>query len=181
MKKIFIAAVILFTITCNAHAERPKYYVGFGPSYFNYSEDDFEHEFSQVGFTGYLGHHLNDNFSVESRLGMGIVSKNVTEGNTVGSIELDHMIGVYGKGIFNISDKLDGYFLLGYSIINYTAKARNYYRSVEISDTETGMSYGAGFMFNVDDWRYFNFEYINYLDKNDYKYEGIGASLCFRF
>ncbi|WP_234252997.1 porin family protein [Billgrantia aerodenitrificans] len=106
------------------------------------------------------GAQFNEFFGVEAHLGTG---------GSDGPVELDHLIGAYGKGILPLSDEFRLYGLAGITEVDFDV------------GREDGLSYGAGAEFDIAPNFSVGADYMRYLDRSDHTFDAASVGLRFRF
>jgi hypothetical protein len=156
-------------------------YFGVGYSQATYSEPgvpDFEP--SMLGLRA--GYYINENFSVEGRLGIGIGDDTQTVtlfvpgfGTFTGdvTVEIDSLIGVYAVGHLPVSSSVGLYGFLGFNKAEITATASSGGTSYSYSDDDNDMAYGVGVDFNISPSSAINLEYGNFYDDSGVSVDAI--------
>ncbi|MCC5882157.1 MAG: porin family protein [Halomonas sp.] len=106
------------------------------------------------------GAQFNEFFGVEAHLGTG---------GSDGPVELDHLIGVYGKGIVPLSQEFRLYGLAGITEVDFDV------------DRQDGISYGAGAEFDIAPNFSVGADYMRYLDRSDHTFDAASVGLRYRF
>lgn len=152
-------------------------YAGATINLIDYDEDGVP-SLSLTTLSGIFGIKVNENFSVEGRLGFGIGDDDVNFLGENVTLEIDHYYGIYGR-IGAQVEQFYPYVLLGYTSGETTASVLGQSFSADDSD----LSYGVGIDFNVSDTIAINAEYMNYLEGSEAgsDYELSGFSLGARF
>ncbi|MBR7890108.1 porin family protein [Marinomonas sp. A79] len=159
-------------------------YVGGSLAFAEYSEDGVDDDASLNVLIGRFGTYLNENFAVEARLGMGVGDDSVSASNGTDDVsidlELDHMYGLYiraGQQVENFYP----YAVAGMTKgkLSLSAKVNN--SSVSISDSASGFSYGFGTDFDLGNNLALNFEYMNYIEKDDYQFDAFSFGIISKF
>ena len=179
MKTKLIAISTLTAAIFSMSAGANDLYAGATINMIDYDEDGFS-SLSLTALSGIFGIKVNENFSVEGRLGFGIGDDDINFlGETV-TVEIDHYYGIYGR-IGAQVEQFYPYVLLGYTRGESTASALGQSFSADDSD----FSYGVGIDFNVSDTIAINAEYMNYLEGSeagsDYEYSGFSLGARFAF
>ena len=145
-------------------------YAGIQYAVTTYSKDGFSEEPKPIALVGRLGVNINDSFSVEGRLGLGLQDDDVNiNGNNV-TMEIDSIVGAYAIGHININKNSSLYGLLGLSRAEATFSAPGFSSS---SDDESGLSFGVGADIGLSKKLAINIEYIQYLNKSDFDVNAI--------
>ena len=133
---------------------------------------------SPAAIIGRYGAYINENFSVEGRLGIGAGDDTVDIGAPFDvSVELDTLYGVYGVGHMPINASSSVYGVFGFTQAEATASGGG------LSDTvdDSGMSYGVGADIGISDTIALNLEFMQYMNKSDFDLTGISAGVTFSF
>lgn len=118
---------------------------------------------------GVVGYELNPQLAVEGVVGLQGGS-DTASGTT---LRLDNMVGVFGKVQAPLTDALKVYGRLGV--------ARTSLKANGVSDSDTGLAYGAGITYDLSKTTYLNADYTQYLDRRDRKLEGFTVGVGYRF
>jgi outer membrane immunogenic protein len=155
---------------------------------FDASIDGIPEDFSPTGLIGRLGNNINENFSVEGRLGFGLSDDTITATDGVDtaslSIELDTLIGVYGVGHIMLNESSSIYGLVGFTKVDGTVSASisgSLTGSGSSSEDESGLSYGVGADIGVGKNLALNIEYIQYLNESELDLNAISLGIKVNF
>ncbi len=118
---------------------------------------------------GVVGYELTPQLAVEGVVGLQGGS-DTASGTT---LRLDNMVGVFGKVQAPLTDALKVYGRLGV--------ARTSLKANGVSDSDTGLAYGAGITYDLSKTTYLNADYTQYLDRRDRKLEGFTVGVGYRF
>ena len=118
---------------------------------------------------GLIGYEITPQLAVEGMVGLNAKSDTVS-GST---LKLDNTIGVFGKAQLPVSDAFKLYGRVGV--------ARTSLKLGGVSDTSTGLAYGAGATYDLSKTTYLNLDYTRYQDKDSKTLGGITAGVGFRF
>ena len=177
--KILACVLASIALTSNAFAgEAGKTYGGVQYATFKYTEDGIDPEFSPTGLIGRFGKNINDSFSIEGRLGIGLSDDTRNILGIDGTLEIDNLYGVYGVGHVSVSDRSSVYGLICYTRAEATVSAPGFDSS---SKSETSISYGRGAKFGFSKSASLNVEYIQYLSKSDFDLNAILVGATFEF
>lgn len=168
VKLVTIAALL---VPIGANAEKTPYF-GVGVINWMYDPDRLD-DVEAAGALFTLGSQLNPNFSVEGRFATG---GSDTVRTLDADVELDSLLSIMAKP-HTSGDNVRGYGLLGFSDVDLSADRGG--RSASADDN--GFSYGAGVEFAVGKSGWINFEYANYLDEDDYTFDGWTIGARFEF
>ncbi|MBA2779596.1 porin family protein [Halomonas kenyensis] len=145
-----------------AQAQAPMYpqgYIGADAMYWDFRQDDGPSGDS-AGLRLRGGAQFNDYFGVEAHLGTG---------GSDGPVELDYLIGAYGKGILPLSEEFRLYGLAGITEVDFD------------DGREDGVSYGAGAEFDIAPNFAVGADYMRYLDRSEHTFDAASVGLRFRF
>ena len=180
-------ALSLGSLSGNAFAGlTPGAYAGIQYAVADLTLDGIPEDFSPTALIGRAGSNLNQYFSIEGRLGIGLSDDTVsaTDGvNTASiSIELDTLIGAYGVGRLPLGESSSVYALVGVTRVDASISASlTGFPSVSDSDDESDLSYGVGADIGILYNLWINVEYVQYLDKSDLEVSAIALGLRFGF
>ena len=93
------------------------------------------------------------------------------------TLDVDHIVGAYGKFILPVADQFSLYGLLGFTRAKATAEAAGF----KASSSEDDFSYGVGAEFHVTPQFGVGAEWARLLDKRDFKLDGIAITANWRF
>jgi opacity protein-like surface antigen len=165
MKKILTLIVLCVLVSSiNASANEGSKYFGINLSRGEYSEDGISEDFNPLAIIGKFGYCVHKNFAIEGRLGIGLTDDEKEVYGYDVSLELDSLIGFYGKGILDLNERIQAYGLIGLTRAEGTVEASGYSES----DDDTGLSYGIGIDFELSNKIYVGLEYVSYLSKSDF-------------
>ena len=181
----FLAGVLVFIAGSAAATAENRNYVGVQYGVSSYSESGVSKDFEPTAIIARFGRDINPNFAIEGRLGMGLDDDTqfVPELCDCGAdieFEIDTILGIYAKGSINPNEWLSLYGMLGGSRVSVTAGLSGF-PSTEESDDENSLSYGAGIDIGFSSSAAVNFEYMRYLDKDDFSLDIASIGLTFRF
>ncbi len=179
--------VSLGSMSGNAFAGlTPGAYAGIQYAITDFSFEGVSEDFSPTGIIGRAGSNLNQYFSIEGRLGLGLSDDTVTvtdaTTNASVSIELDTLIGLYGVGRVPLGKSSSIYAVIGVTQIDATASASlTGIGSASLSEDESDFSYGIGADIGILYNLWVNVEYVQYIDKTDIDVSAIALGLKFGF
>ena len=154
MKNIMLASV-LFLVAATAEAQ--DWYAAL-----QYSSLDVE--LSALGATAdsepdgislLVGRMVNENFAVEGLVGMGLGDDRVE--NSSFDFELESVLGLSVVGIYPASDALNLYGKIGFALVEYDDS------DGDASDA-SGVMFGLGAAFAINEQYGLNIEYVQYPD-----------------
>lgn len=187
MYKYLLAAAatsaLAFGASAQTASEDTGFYVEGGYQYLDIKPDGAEQGVDTNGIAARTGYKFNNIFSIEGELASGVddgeFDYNVDEDEfdlddnndgdfndtiaAAGDIEMNYLVGLYGKAEVPITERLNAYARAGYAYIDVDAKVQTPGGTTltTISDSEEGPAVGAGLTYDLtDDW------YI----KGDYTY-----------
>ncbi len=118
---------------------------------------------------GVVGYEFTPSLAMEGMVGLHGGS-DTSSGTT---LKLDNMVGVFGKVQAPVTDALKVYGRLGV--------ARTSLKANGVSDSDTGLAYGAGVTYDLSKTTYLNADYTKYYDRGDQKLEGLTVGVGYRF
>ena len=143
-------------------------YGGIQYSKVDYSESGLGLDFSTVG--AIAGYELTNAFAIEARY-----SKGQSDDSAFGvGFEVDNTYGVYGVVSLPNETNIEPYVVIGYTKGKLSASGYG-------SESESDFSYGAGISFKLAESLSIRTEYMVLLDKEDYEFNSVSASLIYKF
>ena len=176
MKKLlsaFAASILLLPLA----AQASNTYGGIQYAMGSYNQDNFG-EVNPTALIARFGSYVNNNVSIEGRLGIGLQDDSVNFLGTNISIELDALLGVYGAAHASINQNSDVYALIGFSRAESTVSA--FGNSYTLAN-DTGLSFGVGANLGVGNNVSLNIEYTQYLNTPDFDYSALALGVVFSF
>ena len=156
------AVILVASIAGNVYSAEGDVYLGIQYSMVTLSDagiPDFEPAVLVVRY----GKFTSDNISVEGRLGTGLSDDTQDIGGLDVSIDIDHMVGVYGAYYSGTSSSTTRvYGILGITQGELTATIPGFVGS--ISDDDSDISYGLGVNFEIGENAVINLEYMSYME-----------------
>jgi opacity protein-like surface antigen len=149
----------------------PQPYVG-GDAMFWSLDPDRAPSWDGVGLRLNGGVKFNDFFAVEGHLGTG-----GSDTNQGVKAELDYVVGGYAKGILPLAEEFRLFGLAGFTEVKMSGRLGPF----EVSDRESGFSYGAGAEFDVMPNLSVGADYMRYLDKSDFTFDAANVGVRYRF
>lgn len=186
MKKLLFVALSAFAL--GAQAEDMHIYAGGGIGFWNVEQNGHDNTFNVGTVEGVIGLNVWKMINVEARAGLGFDSStertsekyyenNVEKGRPADTqVKLDNFVSIYLRPeIKNDVAKLYG--LVGYTSIE--AESSNQYADRTLS--LSGLSYGVGMGFQVNDATAVNIEYRKLAQQDDFTFSGfnIGFDIAF--
>jgi outer membrane immunogenic protein len=181
---ILLAGSLLLSGSKAMAATEGDTYLGFQYSLTAYDEKNITQEFNPTAAIVRLGMFLNPNFAIEGRLGTGVQDdteflSGLGSGNDA-TLELDQIAGVYLTGHLSLADAFSLYGLLGGSVVKGTASLPSI-SGLELSESNSGISYGVGADIYFLDNLALNAELIRYLDRSDFDLDAVSLGISYRF
>jgi opacity protein-like surface antigen len=181
MKKLLTLAIATITtapLSTYANNDIQGLIIGAGYQKGIYKEEDFDSASpSQIQFK--IGKEITDNFVLRFDYYVGLSDDSIEVfGDTV-EIEVDSAWSVLAQPKLPLNDQASVYGLVGFSSGKLTVSVPEYDYSA--SDDDSGVSFGAGIEFNIDQGVGLYAEYVSYLRDEDYDYFGfnLGVSKTF--
>ena len=174
---------LALTGQASAQSSDTGVYLEGGYQYLDIKPDGAEQGVDTNGVTARLGYQFNPTFSVEGELSTGVddgeFDFNVDEDEfdfddnndgdfndliaASGDVQMNYLVGIYGKAEVPLTERLDAYGRIGYTYIDIDAEIQtpggNTFAT--IADSENGPAFGAGLSYDVTD---------NWYVKGDYTY-----------
>lgn len=125
-----------------------------------------------------LGEYFSDNFALEVRAGTGVKDGRFPGLGSSAAFDVNMLLGLYGVNHFVINDLMTGYGLAGITRTKDTSTFQGIGAFVEY---DSGLSFGVGVDFKVNDTVDVNAEYVEYLHGADFVFSAlnIGAVVSF--
>merc|ERR1711916_45827 len=168
MYKYLVAAAATSALALGAHAQTASEDTGFyaegGYQYLDIKPDGAEQGVDTNGIAARTGYKFNNIFSIEGELASGVddgeFDYNVDEDdfnlddnndgdfndtiNAAGDIEMNYLVGLYGKAEVPVTDRLNAYARAGYAYIDVDAQVQTPGGPTlaTISDSEDGPAVG---------------------------------------
>ena len=191
MMKALLAATAISGLALGAQTAAAQEDTGFytegGYQYLNIEPDGAEQGVDTNGIAARAGYQFNNWFSLEGELATGVddgeFDYNVDEDEfnlddnndgdfndtiaAAGDVEMNYLVGLYGRADVPITDRLNAYARAGYAYIDVDAQVQTPGGTTvaRIADAEEGPAIGAGLEYALtDDWyvkgdyTYYSFE-----------------------
>ena len=171
MKTLGISIALALSATSLTSTANDDLYWGAGVTSTKYTESNEEASLS--AFYGRFGKTINENFSIEGRIGLGLTGDDIYGVD----LELKNYYGAYIRAGAPVTNIIFPYAIVGYSRGKLEASSGGYSASASESDT----SFGLGVDFNVKDGNVINLEYMNYIDKDGSELDGFSLSFTTKF
>lgn len=169
IKYVFAAGLVVASAGLSAEP-----YLGANLAMLDVGEADLKAVYLRGGFA------FNENISAEVRLGMGVGDDTYNAGPFDYKTELENAVGAYLRGGIAISDAFAPYVVIGYT----RAETKESYRGfVSGSDSysENDLSYGVGADLAINKGLKINFEFMQYLNKDDFEADGSAIGVAKHF
>jgi outer membrane autotransporter protein len=201
LNKVFVALTMIGTLgVAHAASVSDGYYVGVGLSQATANFDLGLQEYGVNDNKTYtvqridlqFGKSFNDFFALEARLGSAISSDNNDfntnyQGNNIAvqsKGKLNESYGVYAIGKFPVGN-ITPYAMFGFTNINYTvdysASANGMTNSQSDASSKSGISYGVGADYALNNAISIGAEFARLLDKSASKVDAFSLSLKYGF
>ncbi len=129
---------------------------------------------------------------MEGNVGTGIFDHNesgdIEEFTATLDLQLDYLYGLYIRGEYPVSKRVNVYGILGYTkarisgTLTFTDEYLfYYYEPIEKKETDSDFSYGGGIEFLFNSKFAFNLEYMHYVDNADVDVSAFVAGLKIYF
>ena len=175
-KKALISTVALglaSAFVTSAHAEG-QFYAGGGVAVLESSADGGQDDLTFKEVYGRLGMMFGDYFSGEARVGFGF------SGDSVGGnvdVDIDNFYGAYVRAGAPVAESFYPYVVLGYTRLETSISGYG----VDVSDSDSDISYGLGFDLSSSDSLTFNVEYMKFYDEDGVEVDGLSFGLATSF
>ena len=155
---------------------------GYGGVGYSASEVSVDSEDFDVGaLYGRIGSQINENFSAEFRVGIGVADDSVDFTGGEATLEIDKFFGGYVRGTLPLNEVIKPYVILGYTDIEVELEVDTIVGSGSDSDSDGDLSYGAGLDFHVDPNLILNLEYMNMYDDDDVEITALSFGIAAKF
>lgn len=183
MMKNAVTALLLVLGLSASTVSTADFYIGINHLNMNYDEGGFE-TLRPKAFNVRLGSHVNENLAHEFRLGSG-TSKDTVRLDSVTEMELEieQLMGVYGRLLLPVNERLAFYGLLGLTRAKLEARGIDMWAPsvVKVSDTETDISLGLGLDVMLGGSIFANVEYVLLQSDDAYDLDAVSLGLGYRF
>lgn len=182
---IALAGVLISAAETVTASPGNEMYVGLQYGVGQYSESNVSEDFDTSALMGRFGYNINSNFSIEGRLGTSLEDDTqfLPERCVCGSdvtLEVDSIMGIYGRGRYELSEMFSLYGLLGASQVKATVSLSEF-PDADNTSSESSVSYGLGVDIAFSKQWAFNVEYIRYLDQDNFDLDIASAGVTFGF
>lgn len=196
MKKVFTALLLSTVSVCAAADNTQGFYVGGGGGIVKFNEgtgaDEELNDAKLNSIELFGGYKYNAALGLEMRMGTNLnerkIGSNVVDGADTHAlmreIAIDSYQSIYYRPeLSNPQAKL--YALIGYTTLDYSSTTTNTsggtFGEADSSSSESGISYGIGIGFVVNEDVNLNFEYRQLIDEEDYEIAFMGVNFDYRF
>ena len=189
MKKTTLSALAAATAlfaSASVYAQRaqpfnPSVYAEIGYTHHNYKDWDGVDtlKFSPGAVSGVVGYKFTPNLSVEGMLGLGLGKDKVKiDGVDTGSDgKVKSTFGLFLRPSFDINESVELFGRVGW--VRSKLEISNSVSSESGSDTD--LAYGIGANFNLSKTSYIQTGWMQYLNKDGVKIDGLNISYGMRF
>ena len=171
------AASSILCLSASASADT-SYYFGGNFSLLKADYDIIGDDASLTAIYGRFGAQLNENISIETRLGFGVGDDDVQYLGVDINTELDSVFGVYARAGAPVSESFYPYIIAGFTRGEATASIEGFGAE---SESQTDMSYGVGADIGSSDTFLVNVEYMNWFDKDGTEISGFSFGFTRKF
>lgn len=184
LNTLVLAAVMLGSVAVAA-APAGDIYAGILYGQGNYSEKHVSRDFRPTALSGRLGYHFHPSFSLQGRLGFGVSDdtrflRELGASGLDARYGIDYLVGAYGTGHARLTEHLSFYGAVGISSIEATARVPGF-PAAKTTKTETGLSYGIGAEFVITRRSALDLEFMQYLDKSNFRLNMISLGWLIHF
>lgn len=174
MKRVLSVAAGLAAAAIIAPAASAQVYGGVG--YSTFTADAGGEDATVGGVMGRLGFKSNPFFGVEGEVAIGIQEDNFDVLGTQVDVSLENSYGVYAVGWLPIPLVGDVFGRVGYADLSIEASALG----SSISDSGSGLAYGAGIQLSSIPFTKLRLEYTRY-EPDDAEVDSFGISALLQF
>lgn len=170
-----VCLVCLSTVLSGAEVDgRP--YLGIQYAVADISLDPQSDSFRPTTLIARAGKYFHNHFSAEGRIAFPLRddSQSIPAGDL--SVGLFSIFGGYGTAQVTFGERFTVYGIAGFSMVAGEIDRAG----IDQSDTEIGLSYGAGLDFAFGSSA-LNLEYISYLDKSEFDFDALAIGLKILF
>ncbi len=182
-----LAGTAIAAPTAMAQAENGAYVEG-GYQYFDIKPDGAEQGVDTNAIGARAGYQFNNVFSIEGELATGIddgeFDYNTDEDEfdlddnndgdfedliaASGDVQLNYLVGIYGKAEYPVTERLDAYARVGYAYVDIDAELATPGTDtvIAIGDAEDGVAAGAGLSYDLTESLYVKGDYTYYAFEN---------------
>jgi opacity protein-like surface antigen len=158
-----------------AHAEWGPY-AGISASQLRYQKDGFPTA-EPTTLALRIGNQFNRYFAVEARLGAGISNSTISAHGTPLTLTVDHLYGIYAKGIIPVTSWFAPYGMVGATHASLTTSTGVFKSSVAGGD----ISYGLGADFAVSRKISLNLEAARLSSGRGSKVDAVSLDIAYKF
>lgn len=171
------AASSILCLSASASADT-GYYFGGNFASLKTTFDIIDDDTSLTAIYGRLGAQLNENISVETRLGFGVGDGDLHYQGIDINAEIDSLLGIYARAGAPVSESFYPYVIVGLLRGELSTSITGFGAA---SESETDMSYGVGADISVNDTSSVNVEYMNWFDKDGVEISGLSLGFTRKF
>ncbi|WP_086933727.1 porin family protein [Agarilytica rhodophyticola] len=180
MRFLTLASLILLANSAAAESifeKLDRFYVGGGVSFIDANTSDAsgnDLNFTTLDLVG--GYKYNGFLGVDARIGLGISDETSTIAGNEIETSTDYYASIYWRPE-TVNDRAKIYGLFGFSTISVSVDSA----AGDNSNSESGLSYGGGVGFVIEESWNLNFEYRMILDDDDNEFSTVSANVDYRF
>ena len=206
MLKIMLAASAATALALSAQAQAQESktgpYIEGGYQYLHIEPDGASSGVESDGIGARAGYKFSPHFSVEGEIATGVddgeFDYNVDEDEfnfddnndgdfedviaASGDMQLNYLVGIYGKAEMPVTDRLNAYARAGYAYVDIDAELQTPGGNTiaTIADSADGPAIGAGLSYDVTDKVYVKGDYT-YYDFDETDTEGVMVGVGYKF
>lgn len=180
MRFLTLASLILLANSAVAESifeKLDKFHVGGGVSFIDANTSDAsgnDLNFTTLDIVG--GYKFNGFLGIDARIGLGLSDESSTIAGSEVKTSTDYYASLYWRPE-TANDIAKIYGLLGFSTISGSVDTA----TGDNSNTESGLSYGGGVGFVLQESWNLNFEYRLILDDDNNEFSAVSANVDYRF
>ena len=152
-------------------------YLGANYSMLTYDEDNVSEDLEPSAGIVRFGAMMTPHIGLERRVGVGISDDSVTFQGVEVAGDIDRLFGAYLLGAVPVAEQFSIYGLVGFTDVKATFSAGGN----EMSDDDSGFTYGGGFDIFLNSDIALNAEYTQYLDESGYALSSIAVGVKLLF
>jgi len=176
MKKcLFLTAMLCSSVTFAASGDS---YFGGGYHLGKYEESGIPSA-SPTALKLEYGKYITDSIAIEGHFAFGLKEDTVSVEGINLDLEIKQAISLFVKGDLNLNESVNLYGLLGFTKGKLKVSAPGY--DLSTTESDSGLSYGAGIESITANGLIFSAEYIMYLSEDDYDYSGFNFGIAKKF
>lgn len=135
---------------------------------------------SPSALRGFLGYELNPNLAIEGMVAFGMNEASIKVNgvsNPGRKFKIDNAVGFYLKPKTKLNDQVELFGRVGFARVKGAVSEAG----DSVSRTESSISYGAGFSYAINSTTSLNADYMQYLSKDAFKFNGFTFGVGFKF